>query len=321
MRIGKHSALFVLLLAAVALPAQEVSSGSSESGSPARASSATAESPKPLELTPDTTGQLSQDQIRRLMKEVGDRDLENDKKRKDYTYIQREEQYTLDGQGRVKKTEVRTSEILIIYGEQVERLIAKDDEPLSPKEAAKEEERIQKIIDKRKKESDADRQKRLKKQEEEREEDRRFASEISDAYNFRLIGSEMVNGRDAYVIDAEPRPGFQPHSRAAKVLPKIRGRIWIDKSEHQWVKLDAQVIDTISFGLVVARLHKGTRVVAEQTRVNDEIWLPKHESAKIDVRVALLKNFNLAEDVTYRDYKKFRTDTKIVGVGEVTDQD
>jgi len=29
-----------------------------------------------------------------------------------------------------------------------------------------------------------------------------------------------------------------------------------------------------------------------------------------------LKNFNLEADVTYRDYKKFRTDTKIVPVGE-----
>jgi hypothetical protein len=35
------------------------------------------------------------------------------------------------------------------------------------------------------------------------------------------------------------------------------------------------------------------------------------------VRLALLKNFNVEQDVTYRDYKKFRTDTKIVPLGEV----
>lgn len=320
MRIRSISVVFVLLAISWVLMGQDGSLQAPMNHSVATTVSSTAKAHEWLELTPDSNGQLSQDQIRRLMREVGDRDLENDKKRKDYTYIQREEQYTLDGKGRVKKTEIRTSEVLMIYGEQVERLIAKDDRPLSEKDSAKEDDRIQKIIDKRKNESEADRQKRLNKQEQERDEDRRFASEISDAYNFRLVGSEIVNGRDAYVIDAEPRPGFQPHSRAAKVLPKIRGRIWIDKDEHQWVKLDAQVIDTISFGLVVARLHKGTRIVAEQTRINDEIWLPKHESAKIDARVALLKNFNLAEDVTYRDYKKFRTDTKIVGIDELKEQ-
>lgn len=320
MRMWTSSVFFLILIASVASAKQWASSPAPITDSTAASPTSTPQPRDIVELAPDSDGQLSQEQMRRLMQEVGNRDLENDKKRKDYTYIQREEQHTLDGKGRVKKTEIRTSEVLIIYGEQIERLIAKDDKPLSEKDSAKEDERIQKIIDKRKNESEADRRKRLKKQEQEREEDRKFASEVSDAYNFRLIGSEMMNGRDAYVIDAEPRPGFQPHSRAAQVLPKIRGRIWIDKGEHQWVKLDAQVIDTISFGLVVARLHKGTRIIAEQARINDEIWLPKHESAKIDVRVALLKNFNLAEDVTYRDYKKFRTDTRIVDVGEIKEQ-
>lgn len=268
-------------------------------------------------MTPDRNGQLSQEQIRRLMQEVSDKDQENDKKRKNYTYIQREEEHTLDGKGRIKKTEIRTREILMVYGAQVERLIAKDDKPLSVKDAAKEEERIQKIVDKRKNESESDRQKRLKKEEKEREDDRKFVSEVANAYDFRLVGSEVIGGHDTYVIDAEPRPGFQPRSKEAKILSKVRGRIWIDKAERQWVKLDAQLLDTISFGLFLARLHKGTRIVAEQTRINDEVWLPKQESVKVDVRVALLKNFNVNEDVTYRDYKKFRTDSRIVGVGEV----
>ena len=55
----------------------------------------------------------------------------------------------------------------------------------------------------------------------------------------------------------------------------------------------------------------------ETTRVNDEVWLPKHVAVKIDARVALLKNFNEDVDFTYRDYKKFRSDTRIVGVGEL----
>jgi hypothetical protein len=55
----------------------------------------------------------------------------------------------------------------------------------------------------------------------------------------------------------------------------------------------------------------------EQTRVNDEAWLPLHLTAKIDVRLALLKNFDVDLEQTYRDYKKFRATTKIVGVGEV----
>src|SRR5579871_6264700 len=82
---------------------------------------------------------LTQDQIRDLIRKTADNDMENDRKQRDYTYIQREEQHRLDGKGQTKSVEIKTSEILEIYGEQVERLVSKDDKPLSEKDANKEE--------------------------------------------------------------------------------------------------------------------------------------------------------------------------------------
>jgi len=260
---------------------------------------------------------LNQDQIRDLIRRTAQNDMENDKRQRDYTYIQREEQHRLDGKGEVKSTETKTSEILEIYGEQVERLIAKDDKPLSEKDAAKEEEKIQKLIDKRKDESEKDREKREEKEEKDREQDRQFVREVADAYNFTFVGIDSLSGRDTYVIDGEPRPGYEPHLKEAKILPKFRFRAWIDKDESQWKKLDIQCIETVSFGLFLARIHRGSRIVIEQTRINNEVWLPQHINVKVDVRLALVKDFNVDDDITFRDYKKFRTDTKIVPVGEV----
>jgi hypothetical protein len=259
---------------------------------------------------------LSQDQIRELIRRTAQNDMENDKRQRDYTYIQREEQHKLDGQGQVKSTEIKTSEIMELYGEQVERLISKDDKPLSDKDNKKEEEKIQKVIEKRKNESEHDRKKREEKEEKDREQGRQFVREVADAYNFHFAGIESLAGRDTYVIDAEPRPGYQGHLKESKFLPKFRFRAWIDKDESQWKKLDIQCIDTVSVGLFLARIHKGSRIVIEQTRVNDEVWLPQHIDVKIDVRLALLKNFDVEDDITYRDYKKFRIGTKIVPIGE-----
>jgi len=264
--------------------------------------------------------ELSQDQIRALVRQVADKDIGNDKKQNDYTYIQRQEEHKLDGKGEVTSSESKTQEIMVLYGEQVQRLIAKDDRPLSEKDAAKEEERIRKLTDKRKNESEEQRKKRMEAEEKDREDARKFVGEVADAYNFRLIGMENLDGRPTYVIDAEPRPDFQPHFKEAKVLPKFRFRAWIDQAESQWVKLDAECIDTVSLGWFLARIHKGSRLLLDQTRVNDEVWLPRHVAIKVDVRVALLKNFNVEADVTYRDYRKFRTDTKIVPVGELQEQ-
>jgi len=264
---------------------------------------------------------FSNDQIRELIRQVAEKDLENDKKQPDYTYIEREEEHKLDGKGKVKSTGTKTYEIMELYGEQVQRLIAKNDKPLSEKDAAKEEEKAQKIIDKRKNETEDEHKRRQEKEERNREEGRQFVLEIADAYNFRLVGTEQLGGRNTWVLDADPRPGYQPHHKDGKYLPKFRFRAWIDKTETQWAKLDIQCIDTVSWGLFIARIHKGSRIVIEQTRVNDEVWLPKHVALKLDARIALLKNFNVEEDLTYNDYKKFRAATKIVPLGEVREQD
>ena len=271
---------------------------------------------KPIDLTPDASGVVPAEQIRELLLRAEAKELENEKRQRDYTFIQREEEHKLDSHGGVKKSESRTSELLEIYGELVERLTAKDDKPLSADEAKKEEEKIQKIIDKRKNESEEDRRKRREKDEKNREEARKFVLEIADAFNFRLVGSEAIDGRDTWVLEGEPRSGYQPKQRGAKMLSKFKGRVWIDKSEAQWVKLDIVAVDTLSFGFVLARIHKGTRVLAEQTKVNDEVWLPKHVQFHLDARIALFKGYNEDVEVNFRDYKKFRTATKITVVGE-----
>jgi hypothetical protein len=260
---------------------------------------------------------LSEDQIRDLFRQAADADLRNDKKQRDYTYTEREVMF--DGKGRVKSTESKTYEVMELYGAEVHRLVAKDDKPLSGDAARKEEERVQKVVARRTSEDEKERERREERSEKRREEDRQFVREVANAYNSRLTGTESLDGRETYVIDAEPRPGYQPHLKEARILPKFRFRAWIDKNEAEWKKVDIQCIDTVSFGLVVARLHKGSCVVFGQTRVNDEVWLPQHMAVKLDARVALLKEFNIEQDVTYRDYKKFRADTKLVPVGEVAE--
>jgi len=263
---------------------------------------------------------LSQDQIRQLIRESADHDMANDKMQRDYTYVEREEDHRVDGKGRVKSTEIKTYDVMEIYGEQVQKLVSKNDKPLSPKEARKEDEKIQRLIDKRRKESAADREKRLQKEEKDREDGRKFVGEVADAYNFRYVGMEPLDGRENYVIDADPRPDYKPHLKDAKILPKFRFRAWIDKDETQWRKLDIQCIDTVSFGLFLLRVHKGSRIVIEQTRVNNEVWLQKHIALNADFRLALLKNFAFNVDITDRDYRKFGSNTKIIMLGEAHDR-
>ena len=303
MRIAR-ALLPIWLLLSLPLPGQQAEPAISTAEPQTRTAAPVAPT---LDLTPDANGSLSQAQMQQLFRIVADKNIENDKRQRDYTYIERQVQKRVNGKGEVKSTEVETSEVLQIYGEQVERLIEKNDKPLSPKDAAKEEAKIQKIIDKRKNESENDRKKREEHEIKDREDSRKFETEVADAYNFKLVGTERLGGRETWVIDGEPRSGFVPHMKESKLLSKFRGRVWIDKADLQLAKLDVECLGTVSFGWFLARFHKGTRITLEQTRINDEVWLPLHVTAKIDVRVALLKNLDVELEQAYRDYKKFRS--------------
>lgn len=214
------------------------------SAAAANSSSKPEETPK-LDLTPDADGKLSQEQMQQLLRVVANKDIENDKRLRDYTYVERDVENKLTGKGETKSTETKTYDVLEIDGEQVQRLIEKDDKPLDAKEAAKEDEKVQKIIDKRKNESEDDRKKREKREEKDREDGLKFVREIADAYNFKLVGTEMIGGREAWVIEGEPRPGFEPHMKDAKFLSKFHGRVWIDKDDLQLSKMDVEAIDTV----------------------------------------------------------------------------
>lgn len=247
-----------------------------------------------------------------IVKRSVDRDSDNFARQKNYTYLEREQDREFDARGAVTKTESQTSEILILGGRPYERLVAKNDKPLPEKDARREQEKMDRELARRRNLSESEKAKLEK----ERAENRKFMRELPDAFTFRLDGEETISGKPAWMIDAEPRPGFKPKTLQARVLAKVRGRIWIDKGEYQWVKSQAQVLDTISLGLALFRLAPGGSIEFEQTRVNDEVWLPSHVLIRADARIAYVKKIRTEIELTYKNYRKFQSDSKIVSVEE-----
>src|SRR4051794_26917384 len=71
-----------------------------------------------VNITPDANGSISQSKIEQLFRVVGQKDIENHKRQRDYTYIERQVENRIDAKGKIKSTEVKTYEVLKIYGEQ-----------------------------------------------------------------------------------------------------------------------------------------------------------------------------------------------------------
>jgi hypothetical protein len=247
-----------------------------------------------------------------IVKESLDLLNRNFDRERDYAYQAHDVIREVDSGGRVKTTRSNTYDVLVLYGRPYMREIAKNGKPLTPAENAKQEDRLQKEMEKRHKEAADPNGKAARDYEKRQAEGRKFLNEIPEAYNLTLAGEEVVSGQPAWKILAEPKPDYHPRDSRAKMFSKIRGTLWIDKAEHQWVKIEAEVTDTISFGWFLARLSRGTSFRFEQRRVNDEVWLPSHAEIALDARLALLKRFHAGVDITYSNYKKFQADSHVI---------
>lgn len=233
---------------------------------------------------------------------------------RNYTFQRRTVEDQLEKDGDLKKSEIETYQISIIYDEPYEKLIARDDKPLSEKDQNKQEEKLNKFFEKQKNMSDEDRQReRDKKQDKFR---REIADELPLMLNYQIVGEEEFNGQPVWVLSATPKSDYHSKSMAGKLLSKLSGKVWITKGDYQWVKAEADLADDFTVGWFLFKLRKGTHLEFEQARINDEVWLPKRTFVQGSGRIAVKSGYfrSLTE---FSNYQKFSTDVKITGVAEV----
>jgi hypothetical protein len=258
---------------------------------------------------------LAADDARDIIRRATEADRHNDELSRNYTFVERVSKRFLNGDGSVKRTEIRTYDVTLSEGTPYMRLIEIDDQPLPPDWERKEQEKLRKSIEDRRKESPQQRAKRIAQWEKNRQKDREFVNELLDAMDFRLTGEEEIAGRKAWVISATPHRGYRPKSTEAKFLVKIRGRAWIDEGDYMAARVEAEATDDVSIGFFLAKVSKGSRFYIDQTRVNGEVWLPQRIEGRFSARLLIVR-FREAFEMTFKDFRKFQVDSRIVPSGE-----
>jgi hypothetical protein len=231
---------------------------------------------------------------------------------KDYTWQGHSVERHFDSNGKVGSTKQETWETLILDGQPQRRTLERDGKPLSPDEVRSEQRRLDREANKLSNETPSERQHRLEDAEKQRKREFAFLSEIPELYDLRLEGESTIDGRAVWIVSGAPRPGAQPKSRDAKVLLKLRGRLWIDKATYQWARVEGETTGTISWGVFLARLNPGAKLVFEQTEVSPELWLPKRLYLVGSGRVGLVKRLAEDQEIRWSNYKKFSVDSKVV---------
>ena len=214
--------------------------------------------------------------------------------RDSYSYTERDEDRRLDAHAQVKSDDVDVSRMTVVNGARFGQLLEHDGHPPSAEELTRNGE----DLDKLKHETAEQRTVRLGRD----QENRSFLRDVLDAFDFRLLGEEIADGRPAYVLQATPHAGYLAHGKYGKMFSKVEGKLWVDKQDFGWIKVEGQVTQAFSMGLFVARVQRGSRIILEQTRVGDDVWVPKRLEVRASARILFLKSLDIERILTYSDY-------------------
>ncbi len=135
------------------------------------------------------------------------------------------------------------------------------------------------------------------------QENKSFLHVLLEACDFRILGEETLAGRQTYVLEAIPHPGYHGSGKYAKLLSRVQGKLWVDKQDFGWVKVDGEVTQSFSMGLFVARVQRGSHILLEQTSLGDAVWVPKRIEMRASARILFLKSLELDRILTYSDYR------------------
>jgi hypothetical protein len=259
-----------------------------------------------------TTALFGQVDARQIIRKAGMADELNWTRARNYSFQERVEVRHLDTQGGVKSTQVQTYDVTLQEGTPYRQLVQRDDRPLLPTEEKQEQESLVNSLAGRRQETQVERAKRLSAYEKRPDWQLEAWHELPDAFDFRLVGEESLDGHRSYIIDATPRQGYQPRSRTAKLFPSLKGRFWVDQQDNHLVKVEAEVIDTISVGLFLVRVAKGSRATLDLTHGSDGVWVPDRLQVVGSARLGLLKVLRIEQNVNYSRYSSVPADALMI---------
>jgi hypothetical protein len=223
-----------------------------------------------------------------------------------YTCHLSEEEDNTDSGGNLKSRARKDYDVFYIGEEQALHLLAKDGKPLTGDEKQSADDKFNKQYDKLKKKQ-AELAGDPKKQAKQEEEDEAQLSDFLRAELFTNPRRETFRGHEVIAFDVNGNPDYKPKKRIDSILQKLSGTMWVDERAREIVRLEAHFAEAVKIGGgLVASLAKGSNVVFEQEKINDEIWLPSYAEVHFSGRIVFVKLKQNFVD-RFSAYKKFRS--------------
>jgi hypothetical protein len=233
-----------------------------------------------------------------MLREVEAHQKQLDKVRENYTFRAVQTTRQLDSSGNTKKVETEEHEVFFVKAQRVEKLVRKDGKDLTPDQARKEQDRVNKEVLKI---SQPDYKNPDK--------DEITVSRLLQIVTFSRPRRVALNGRDTIAFDFAGDQHAKTHGRDEDALKKVSGTIWIDEADREVSRMSATLDENyhVGFGLL-ASVAKGSNVVFDQALIRNEAWLPTAIALHLQARAFLVAGFRAEIDIRFDQYRKFQTD-------------
>jgi hypothetical protein len=263
-------------------------------------------------LLPACAGLFAQD-ARTIIEKTVNRDQLNYRELQSWTYRVSDRIEKLYASGATKKVESTLDEVLYLGGKPYVHPLEKNGKPLPADDAAKEQRKLDKATAEASRLTEDERRKREQQTEKEREKNREILRYLPEAFTFRVLGEDAINGRAAWRLSATPEDSYR--GKYASLLKNLKGTLWIDQQDYQFVKGDIRAIQGFSFGLFLASVAEGSHLYFENQRLPDGLWVTRRAGFDGAARV-LIKRIRQNEALVFSDFRKFQTDSRIVAVDQ-----
>ncbi len=214
-----------------------------------------------------------------------------------YTFNLLETRRELDAEGKILDSTVKVYEVFPNPLEKLtyRRLLSVNGQLLSTQKLQEQDQlqkkRIKKIRNRRKQQKESRRM--------------RAIQEVFRIFHFEFQAREKIGKYQTIRFGFEKKPGLNPRDWDLKMLTKFRGTAWIDESQCELVQLDAELLDTVSYGFgIAARLYEGTRIFLKRRQINAEIWMVEKSIFRMFSRVMLLKTLRFEVLSQYSNFQK-----------------
>ena len=212
---------------------------------------------------------------------------------------------SLDGNNNITDTETSRYRQYPLNGAVFEELIEINGRPLNEKEIQKEETKKREFI-----QEVEQRRTRGDYIQPVKEERIRFNREFTERYLYNIEKTEMIRGHLCWVISLKPREGKLPErNRMDRALNQMTGTLWVSQDDYGLVRVEFGLSKPFNYwGGFLAVIRK-TDGWVEYTRVESNVWLPRHFNLQLDLKVMMFKNIRRLIIKEWSDYSRVDPDS------------